>query len=295
MNSANDRDMRRTAQGRGAEWTIKGGRVLGPAPFLVMGIVNVTPDSFSDGGANFDPAHAAASATRHLAGGAAMVDVGGESTRPFSEPVSEEEELRRVLPVVRRIVEEHPDAVVSVDTYKARVAGEALAAGASVVNDVSACCSFDPELLEVVAHHKPGYVLMHSCGRPRDMQKSPSYGSVLADVMRFFEVGMAKLVGVGLPEDRIVLDPGIGFGKTLEHNLALISGLSAFLAFGRPVLMGLSNKSLFGQLLGLDVSSRTGATQVATALAFERGAWVHRVHDSAAAVAALTLAQAVGK
>jgi len=275
------------------QWTLKGGRVLGPAPFLVMGIVNVTPDSFSDGGRNLEPADALSSARRLAGEGAAILDVGGESTRPFADPVSEAEELRRVVPVVEAIVRELPDAAVSVDTYKAKVAEKALEAGAAIVNDVSACCSFEPGLLDVVAQYKPGYVLMHTLGRPEDMQVAPSYGSVLSEVARFFEIGMAKLVSAGLPEDRIVLDPGIGFGKTLEHNLALIKGLDLFLAFGRPLLMGLSNKSLFGKLLGLDVHERASATQVATALSQERGARIHRVHDVAGAVAALTLAEAL--
>ncbi len=270
-----------------------GGRVLGPAPFLVMGIVNVTPDSFSDGGRNMDPSDALASASRLMAQGAAIVDVGGESTRPYAEYVSEDEESRRVVPAVEAILREHPGAAVSVDTYKAHVAAEALDAGAVIVNDVSACCSFEPELLDVVAQYKPGYVLMHSQGRPENMQAEPRYGSVLAEVARFFEIGMAKLVSSGLPEDRIVLDPGIGFGKTLEHNLAILRGLSMFTSFGRPLLMGLSNKSLFGKLLGLDVGDRGAVTQVATALTYERGARIHRVHDAAGAVAALTLAESL--
>lgn len=273
-------------------WTVKGGRVLGPVPFLVMGIVNVTPDSFSDGGTTFDPALASAHAVRLLAEGADIVDIGGESTRPFAEPVSQDEELRRVLPVVESILGELPQAVVSVDTYKARVAQRALAAGAAIVNDVSAC-SFDPELADVLAEHKPGYVLMHSLGRPETMQVEPVYSDVMAEISRFFESNMAKLVSAGLPEDRIVLDPGIGFGKTLEHNLAILRGLESFTRFGRPVLMGLSNKSLFGKLLGLDVAARGPATQVATALCYERGAGIHRVHDVAGAVKALTLAKAI--
>ncbi|MFZ5426902.1 MAG: dihydropteroate synthase [Thermodesulfobacteriota bacterium] len=276
-----------------AAWTVRGGRVLGPAPFLVMGIVNVTPDSFSDGGVNLNPSHALDSASRLIAQGAAIVDVGGESTRPGAAPVSEAEELGRVIPVLEAVGREHPGAALSVDTYKARVAAGALEAGAVIVNDVSACGSFEPELLDVVAQYKPGYVLMHSQGRPGDMQSDPRYGSVLAEVARFFEIGMARLVNSGLPEDRIVLDPGIGFGKTLEHNLALLRGLPLFSSFGRPIMMGLSNKSLFGKLLGLDVGNRGAATQVATALAYERGARIHRVHDAAGAVAALTLAEAL--
>lgn len=277
---------------KGKTWTIKGGRVLGPAPFLVMGIVNVTPDSFSDGGFAFDPADARNHALSLLDQGAAIVDIGGESTRPFSEPVGEQEERRRVLPVVESILAARPDAVISVDTYKAAIARDALLAGAQIVNDVSAC-RFDPELLDVLAQHKPGYVLMHSLGTPKTMQVEPRYDDVVAAVSSFFEERLAGLVKAGLPEDRIVLDPGIGFGKTLDHNLRLIRGLRAFAALGRPVLMGLSNKSFLGALTGLDVGQRGPATQVATALSHASGAWAHRVHQVEQAVTALTLAEAL--
>jgi dihydropteroate synthase len=277
---------------KGVTWTVKGGRVLGPVPFLVMGIVNVTPDSFSDGGVTFDPALATTHALRLLAEGADIVDIGGESTRPFAEPVSEDEEIRRVMPVIEKVLGDQPQAVVSVDTYKASVADRALKAGAVIVNDVSAC-AFDPELADVLAEHKPGYVLMHSLGRPATMQVEPVYRDVVAEIFQFFESNMARLVAAGLPEDRIVLDPGIGFGKTLEHNVAILRGLETFTRLGRPVLMGLSNKSFFGKLLGLDVGERRAATQVATALCQERGAGIHRVHDVAGAVQALTLAEAM--
>jgi dihydropteroate synthase len=257
-----------------------------------MGIVNVTPDSFSDGGANLDPATAVKSALRAFDQGAAIADVGGESTRPGADVVPEDVEAARVLPVIESFLRERPDAAISVDTYKARVAARALDAGALIVNDVS-CCSFEPELLDVVAQYKPGYVLMHSQGRPRTMQDEPRYGSVLAEVARFFELGLARLVTAGVPEDRIVLDPGIGFGKTFEHNLTLLRGLPFFLAFGRPLMLGVSNKSLFGKLLGLGVHDREGATQAATALAYAKGALIHRVHSVNRAVQALALARAM--
>ncbi|GAB6036021.1 dihydropteroate synthase [Fundidesulfovibrio butyratiphilus] len=273
-------------------WILAGGRALELAPFVVMGIVNVTPDSFSDGGKHDAPGAAVVHARALFDQGATILDVGGESTRPFAPPVSQEEETNRVSPVLRELSGALPDACLSVDTYKAETASKALEAGAHIVNDVSAC-AFDPALLDVVAQHKPGYVLMHSQGRPETMQVEPRYADVVEDVAAFFESGLAMLVNAGLPEDRVVLDPGIGFGKTLEHNLALLAGLGRFLGLGRPVLMGLSRKSLFGQLLGLETGRRDPATQVATALAWERGALVHRVHDVAGAVAALTLARAM--
>lgn len=284
-----------------ATWTIGGGRVLGPAPFLLAGIVNVTPDSFYDGGRHFSPA-AAVSQGRALAEqGAHMLDVGGESTRPGAEQVPEDAELARVVPVIRelatlpgRLMEGLPGLfpVLAVDTYKAKVAAAALEAGALVVNDVSAC-RFDPALLDVVAQAKPGYVLMHSQGEPRTMQQNPKYGDVVDDICAFFEERMAALVRAGLPEDRIALDPGIGFGKLLEHNLAILRGIERFGKLGRPLYMGLSNKSLWGKLLGLGPQERQQATAVATGLLVARGVLVHRVHEVALAGQAARIAAAI--
>lgn len=281
---------------RRVSWTVAGGRVLGPAPFFVAGIVNVTPDSFFDGGRCLDPDHALAHARRLLAEGADILDVGGESTRPGADPVSPAEELRRVLPVVRAAARlagpGGAPAVVSIDTAKAVVAEQALAAGAAIVNDVSAC-RFDPALLDVVAREQPGYVLMHCRGEPRTMQAAPRYGDVVAEISAFFAERLAALTRAGLPEDRIVLDPGIGFGKTLAHNLEILRRLPEFLALGRPLYLGLSNKSLWGRLLGLPVGERGEATRLAAALTALRGAAAHRVHEVAPAVCALRLALAL--
>ena len=265
-----DRSARPTVQ-----WTIKGGGVLGPAPFLIAGIVNVTPDSFFDGGRHAEPDQAVRHARLLLEQGADMLDVGGESTRPGAAEVTAEEELRRVLPVVEAFAAEAP---VCVDTFRAATAARTLEAGASVINDVSAC-RFDPELLDVVAQHQPGYVLMHSLGRPDRMQDGPRYGDVVADILAFFEERLGALTAAGLDESRIVLDPGIGFGKLLEHNLAILRGIDRFLSLGLPVYLGLSNKSLWEKLLGLSVGERGTATQAATALCAARGAGIHRVHD----------------
>jgi len=277
-------------------WKVSGGRVLGPAPFMVMGIVNVTPDSFSDGGLHFDPAHAASHGSDLVSEGAAIIDVGGESTRPFADPVPEDEEARRVIPVIEAVAAFRPEAAVSVDTCKAGVADRALRAGAAIVNDVSAF-SLDPGLPDVLAQHKPGYVLMHSQGSPKTMQVEPRYGDVLAEITAFFEERMTMLVRAGLPEDRIVLDPGIGFGKTQDHNLAILRGLAAFASLGRPLLIGLSRKSFLGRILGPGVSDdpagRGPATMVATAISYLYGASIHRVHRVAEAVQALTLARAL--
>ena len=277
----------------GNTWHVSGGRVLGPAPFLVAGIVNVTPDSFFDGGRFLDPQAAVAQGRELALAGAHILDVGGESTRPGAAPVTEADELARVVPVVRELAElPAASPVVSVDTYKARVADEALAAGAVIVNDISAC-RFDPGLLDVLARRRPGYVLMHSQGRPGTMQQAPRYHDVVGEIIEFFEERLTTLTRAGLPEANIVLDPGIGFGKLLEHNLAILRGLERFGGLGRPLYVGLSNKSLWGQLLGLAPGQRQTATAVATGLLVARGVLAHRVHEVAEACQAGVIAAAI--
>ncbi len=269
-------------------WRLAGDRVLVCDDNLIAGIVNVTPDSFFDGGRHADTASAVAHGRSLAAAGADMLDIGGESTRPGAPPVPLEEELARVVPVVAALAEALPAIPLSVDTFKAGCAAAALDAGAAVVNDVSAC-AFDPGLLAVVAERRPGYVLMHSQGRPEVMQRDPRYADVVEDILAFFEEKLAMLVRAGLPEDRVALDPGIGFGKRPEHNVAILRRLDRFLTLGRPLYLGLSNKSLFGALLDLPVSERGPATAVATALCAARGARIHRVHDVAVARQALRL------
>ncbi len=256
----------------------------------VMGIVNVTPDSFSDGGVNFRPEDAIASARRMLDEGAAIVDVGGESTRPGAESVPVGEELRRVVPVLEGL-EGKP---VSIDTSKAEVARRALELGAELVNDVTALRG-DPELAGVVADAGAYLCLMHMRGEPRTMQADPRYDDVVAEVASFLEERLALAIEAGVPEDRICLDPGIGFGKTVEHNLALVRRLDVLLALGRPVLIGFSRKRSLGRLLG-DSEATTGslaASLAAAVAAFERGATILRVHDVRETVEALTVAEAI--
>jgi dihydropteroate synthase len=277
---------------RPVSWTIAGGRVLGPAPFFVVGIVNCTPDSFYDGGLYFDAGTGISHGLELLNQGADIVDIGGESTRPFSRRISADEESRRVLPVVHGILDQSPDAVVSIDTYRSGVAAQALQAGAQIVNDVSAC-AFDPELIRVLADYKPGYVLMHSRGRPEDMQKDPSYTDVVEEIYAFFETGLDRLIQAGVPQEHIVLDPGIGFGKLLEHNLELLANIHRFYALGRPVYMGLSNKSMWGKLLDVASHNRRTATQVATGLMAARGVPIHRVHEVEDTVRTLRIVQAL--
>jgi dihydropteroate synthase len=261
-----------------------------PAP-SVMGVVNVTPDSFSDGGLNFDPDRASETARRMVEeGGAAIVDVGGESTRPGAESVGLDEELRRVLPVLERLEGEVP---VSIDTSKAEVARRALGLGAELVNDVTALRA-DPELAGVVAEAGSYLCLMHMLGEPRTMQLEPVYGDVVSEVAAFLEQRLAFAVDAGIAEDRICLDPGIGFGKTVEHNFELVRRLDELVRLGRPVVVGFSRKSSLGKLLG-DPEATTGSTAAsvgAAVAAYERGATILRVHDVREHVEALAAAAA---
>ena len=256
----------------------------------VMGVVNVTPDSFSDGGVNLDPRAAVASARRMLAEGAAIIDVGGESTRPGSASVTADEELRRVVPVL----EELEALPVSIDTSKAEVAARALELGAELVNDVTALRG-DPALAGVVAEAGAYLCLMHLRGEPRTMQDDPRYDDVVAEVALFLEERLAFAVGQGIPEEAICLDPGIGFGKTVEHNFELLRRLGELTALGRPIMVGISRKSSLGKIMG-DRDAKTGSTAAsvgAAVLAYERGASIFRVHDVREHVEALTTARAV--
>jgi dihydropteroate synthase len=253
----------------------------------VMGVVNVTPDSFSDGGLHLDPVVAAEAAKRMIAEGAAIVDIGGESTRPGSEGVSADEELRRVVPVLDRLGGELP---VSIDTSKAAVARVALERGAILVNDVTALRG-DPELVGVVAGSGAYLCLMHMQGEPRTMQAEPRYDDVAAEVASFLEERLAFAVAQGIPEKRVCLDPGIGFGKTVAQNLELVRRLDILLALGRPVLVGFSRKSSLRRLTGSD--DLLGASVAAAVAAFERGATILRVHDVKPHVDALIVAGAI--
>ena len=255
----------------------------------VMGIVNVTPDSFSDGGVHLDPDLAAAAARRMVDEGAAIVDVGGESTRPGSEGVTLDEELRRVVPVLERL-----DGVpFSIDTAKSEVARRAFDLGAELVNDVTALRG-DPELAGVIAD-AGGYVcLMHMQGAPRTMQLDPRYDDVAGEVAAFLEERLALAVSAGIPEDQVCLDPGFGFGKTSEQNFELLRRLDVLLALGRPVLVGLSRKSSLGRLFDPDARTGSLASSLGAAVAaFDRGASIFRAHDVREHVEALTAAEAL--
>jgi dihydropteroate synthase len=255
-----------------------------------MGIVNVTPDSFSDGGLFLDPEAAVEHGVELVAEGAEILDVGGASTRPGAEPVPAAAELERVLPVVERLAA--AGHRVSVDTTKHEVAAPALAAGATLVNDVSAF-RFAPELAGLVADTGAGCCLAHLRGEPRTMQAAAQYGDVVDDVKSFLEERLAFAVGEGIPEDRVWLDPGIGFAKTVEHNLELLRRLDEIVAIGRPIVIGTSRKSFLGKLVGgREELERLPGTIATNVMAFERGACVFRVHDVGPVADALAIAAA---
>jgi dihydropteroate synthase len=256
----------------------------------LMGVVNVTPDSFSDGGLYLDP-EAAIERGRELAeAGAAILDVGGESTRPGAAPVPADEELRRVEPVVAGLAGLAP--VISVDTSKAAVAAAALEAGATIVNDVTALRG-DPEMAALVADRGAGVVLMHMAGEPRTMQENPEYDDVVAEVRDFLAARLAAAVAAGIEESRIWLDPGIGFGKTDRHNFELLRGLGELAALGRPLVVGTSRKSFIGRSDGSAADERLGGTIATSILAATAGAAVLRVHDVREMDQALRVAAAV--
>jgi dihydropteroate synthase len=263
----------------------------GAAPFKVMGVINVTPDSFSDGGLYLDPAAAVAHGLELQEQGAAMLDVGGESTRPGAEPVSADEELRRVIPVIEGLVAAGVAAQLSIDTSKRAVAAPAIETGATLVNDVTAFRA-DPEMVSLVAAEGVDVCLMHMLGDPRTMQVDPTYDDVVSDVKAFLEERLAFAVREGVAEERIMLDPGIGFGKNLDHNLELLRRLDEIVSIGRPVVIGTSRKSFLGRLTGREVRDRVAGTIATNVLAYARGARVFRVHDVRPVFDALTVAAA---
>jgi dihydropteroate synthase len=260
---------------------------------LVMGILNVTPDSFSDGGRFEDPIAAVEHGSRLIDDGADIVDVGGESTRPGSEPVSAEEELRRVRPVIQGLVERHPAHPISIDTRKAAVAASALEAGATIVNDVSG--ARDPAMFDTVREHDASMVLMHMQGDPRTMQEAPSYGDVVAEVKEYLRERVEAAEFAGVDPERIIVDPGIGFGKDLEHNLELLRRIDALLDLGRPVMIGPSRKRFLGAILDLPEDERVEGTAGAVAWAVARGVHAVRVHDVKEIVRAVRVIDAIAK
>ena len=246
----------------------------------IMGVLNVTPDSFSDGGRYVDPRQALAHAREMAAAGADIIDIGGESTRPGAQPLTEEEELRRILPLIERLSRELP-VPLSVDTYKSAVAGKALTAGAAIVNDISGL-RFSPDMAKVIADHGAAVVIMHIKGTPRDMQQDPVYGDVVSEIIDYLEGGLEIAEKAGVDREKTLIDPGIGFGKTLGHNLAILNRLDEFRALGRPIVLGTSRKKFIGTVLDIPTpGQRAFGTASTVALGIERGARVLRVHDVA--------------
>ena len=260
---------------------------------LVMGILNVTPDSFSDGGRFFTPVYASRHGLQLAADGADVIDVGGESTRPGSDPVDAEEEIGRVVPVIRRLVEEAPGVAISIDTRKAEVAAEALDAGASIVNDVSA--GTDPFMFEQVREAGAGLVLMHMKGDPKTMQQAPTYEDVVAEVHTYLRERVEAAVFAGIEPEQLAIDPGIGFGKDLDHNRALMHHVDALLDLGRPVLVGPSRKRFIGTILDLPEDQRDEGTAGAVAWMVARGAHAVRVHDVRTTVRAVRVIDAIAR
>ena len=260
---------------------------------LVMGILNVTPDSFSDGGRFLDRASAISHATRMVDDGADMLDVGGESTRPGSTPVSMDEELERVHPVIHRLAELHPAVPISIDTRKARVAAEALDAGATIVNDVSG--GADPAMFEVVRVRDAAVVLMHMRGDPTTMQEAPQYDDVVGEVHEYLRQRIEAAELAGIDPERIAIDPGIGFGKDLDHNLELMHGVGSFLDLGRPLLVGPSRKRFIGTILDLPEEERVEGTVGAVVWMVARGAHLVRVHDVKEVVHAVRVSDAIAR
>jgi dihydropteroate synthase len=262
-----------------------------PRPAMVMGVVNVTPDSFSDGGKFLEADAAVAHALKLVAEGAEILDVGGESTRPGAEPVAEAEELRRVLPVIEQLAG-RVNVPISIDTMKPAVARAALAAGASIVNDVAANRE-DKAMCRCVAECRAGYVCMHAPGRRQAIQKKPVYVDVVREVGEFFRERLARLNAGGVAAGQVVLDVGIGFGKTKEHNLQLLANLRSFTTMARPLLIGVSRKSFIGNLLGAGLSERLPASLACACLAVASGVQIVRAHDVEETVRAIRMTEAV--
>ena len=262
-----------------------------PRPTLVMGIVNVTPDSFADGGKFLEPDNAVVRALELVRQGADLLDVGGESTRPGAPTVSEAEELARVIPVIEQLAR-RVTVPISIDTVKPAVARAALAAGASFVNDVGANRQ-DDSMFRVVAESGAGYICMHMQGTPQTMQTAPQYDDVVREVGEFFEERLARLTHCGVKPEQVVFDPGIGFGKSVRHNLQLLGAMRSFTRFARPLLLGASRKSFIGQIVAADVSERLPGSLACACLAVEAGVQIIRTHDVAETVQAVRVTEAV--
>jgi dihydropteroate synthase len=260
---------------------------------FVMGILNITPDSFFDGGAHFRENDAVKQGLKMVAEGADIIDVGGESTRPFSDPLPLDEELRRVIPVIKTLSQE-TDIPISIDTYKSEVASQAIEAGATMVNDISAL-KFDPLMGQLVADAGVPIVLMHMKGKPKNMQINPTYKDLFGEITDFLEKAIEQAISSGIKRDLIIIDPGIGFGKSFDDNLKIINNLHTFSSLGQPLLVGPSNKAFIGHVLGLSVESRESGTMATVAASVLNGANIVRVHNVKATKETVTMIDAIMK
>jgi len=278
---------------RAGEIRLANGHILDTRRTLVMGVINVTPDSFSDGGQYLDADEAVAHAHRMISDGADIIDIGGESSRPGSDPVDEKTELDRVIPIIREI-RDFSDTPISIDTTKAEVARQAVLAGADIINDISAL-RFDREMVEVVAENRAPVVLMHMLGIPKTMQVDPSYADCISEVMQFFSERLHHCLNYGITKERIILDPGIGFGKRLQDNLTIISRLKEFKTFECPIMLGTSRKSFIGMISGEKdhPESRIGGSLASALIAIMNGANIIRVHDVAETIEAIKIHRAL--
>lgn len=258
---------------------------------LIMGVLNVTPDSFSDGGLHFHKNDAVKHGLRMVNEGADIIDIGGESTRPFSDPLPLEEELRRVIPVIAALSQE-TDIPISIDTYKSEVAGQALEAGAKMVNDISAL-RFDPKMGPLISEAGLPVILMHMKGTPQNMQVNPTYKDLFGEIIGFLSKAIDQAVKIGIKRDLIIVDPGIGFGKSFDDNLKIIKELNKFSSLGQPIMVGTSNKSFIGHILDLPVKSRETGTMATVAAAVMNGANIIRVHNVKAAKETATIIDAI--
>lgn len=257
----------------------------------IMGVLNLTPDSFFDGRRFLEPEAAVQHAFRMEAEGADIIDLGGESTRPGAQAVPLKEEFRRVLPVLKRL-SGRLKVPISIDTYKSEVAERCIQCGAEMVNDISGLY-FDPRMKEVVARHQVPVIVMHMKGTPRDMQKDPQYRDLIGEILSFFRESISRADAAGVPADKIIIDPGIGFGKSFAHNLDILKGLESFKVLGKPIMVGVSRKSFLGKILDLPVDERLEGSIAAALYAVLRGANIVRVHDVAATVRALRTVEAI--
>jgi dihydropteroate synthase len=260
---------------------------------FIMGILNITPDSFFDGGIHFRENDAVKHGLKMAAEGADIIDVGGESTRPFSDPLPLDEELRRVIPVIKTLAQEI-DIPISIDTYKREVASQAIEAGATMVNDISAL-KFDPAMGQLVADAGVPIVLMHMKGTPKNMQTNPNYKDLFAEIIDFLRKAIEQAISSGIKRDVIIIDPGIGFGKSFEDNLKIINNLQTFSSLGQPLLVGTSNKAFIGHVLGLSGESRESGTMATVAASVLNGANIVRVHNVKATKETVTMIDAIMK